>query len=162
MKTRKPCLPISHSLLLSSRSVDIGGGHGSGAVAPSSCGCCWCGCFCYIYFSLSICIDSTIPFSPIARHHSSNLNHHVLGYHHLFVLMWANFLRWRHVGNRLRCQRLLRRQRRQRLGQLRWRFWLSCFCVLFQPSRLALFSVNLLQPLFLRYSRYYYWNYYYI
>ena len=92
--------------------------------------------------------------SSITRHHSSNLNHHVLGYHHLSVLIPANFLRWRQEGQRLRWQRLLRLKR---LGRLRRRFWLCRFCVLFQTFRLGLVSVYFLQSLFLlRYPCFYY------
>ena len=43
-KSRKSWLPISRSLLLSSKSADDGSGHGSGAAAPDCCGRCWCGC----------------------------------------------------------------------------------------------------------------------
>ena len=60
------------------------------------------------------------------------------GYHNSFAPIFVNFLRWRRESQRPRCQRMLRRQR---LGRLLCRSWLSLFCVLFQPSRHGLVAL---------------------
>ena len=98
---RSPNRCCSHQNLLA-----IGGGHGSGSAAfgrpVAAAG--W-----MLLRRLFVHLNRLHhPFSPITRHHSSNLNH-VLRYHHPFVPISANFFRWRQEDQHLRCQRLLRR-----------------------------------------------------